>query len=223
MIKVNLLEGAADMRAATRATKVATKTTQQLLMAVSGLVVMLLAIGGDYYLANNKLQEAEKRLAEQKRIAEDFKKNREKKEILENQIKAIEERIKIIEDLEKTQKGPSAMLNLINSKKPGAILLEKIVQKGPALTITGLSEREEAISEFARGMELGSNGLFQGVTFSVAREEGPEKDPADPEKKRLLVKYRFTIRTAYLPTEVGKAPAEGAAGAPAAGGQPAVN
>ena len=216
MIKVNLLEGAADTRAATRATKAAAKTTQQVLLIAGALVTLLVAIAVDYYVSKAMLEKAERDLAEQKTIAEELKKNREQLDALQKQIKSVEERIKIIDDLQKTQKGPSALLNLVNSKMPSqGIRLEEIVQAKDALTIRGVADNQEVVSDFARGLELGSNGLFQSVGLAVQRQEEQQPDPEDEAAKRLVVVYRFTINTKYTPTLVGGPPegAEGQAGA----------
>ncbi len=67
---------------------------------------------------SGRLTQATNELDQQKQIAEELKQNRERKQVLEKQIRAVKERIKIIDDLQKTQRGPSAMLQLINSRMP---------------------------------------------------------------------------------------------------------
>jgi Tfp pilus assembly protein PilN len=225
MIKVNLLEGAADTRAATRATKAAAKTTQQVLLIAGALVALLVAVGVDYFVSKTLLDKAERDLAEQQTIAAELKKNREQLEGLQKQIKTVEERIKIIDDLQKTQQGPSAMLNLINSKMPAGpgLRLDKIEQKKDALTITGLADDPNIISDFAKGLELNSNGLFQSVGLDVQRQEEQVADPQDETIKRLVTTYKFTISTQYTPTQVGQPaqPAQAGAAPAAAGAAPA--
>jgi Tfp pilus assembly protein PilN len=216
MIRVNLLEGAADTRAATRATRAVAKTTQQLLMVVSAVLLLLVALGVDYMLSNEKLAEANRQLAEQQQIAAQLKQDRERKVQLENQIATVKNRIKIIEDLEKQQKGPSAMLNLINQHMPPRedMVLEGIDQKADNLTIKGTARTEEVVSQFARGLELGSAGLFQSLSVNTVRvEQDVPVDPNDPENKetRKEVVYNFTLSTKYTPTQVGPPP-EGQAG-----------
>jgi Tfp pilus assembly protein PilN len=225
MIRVNLLEGAADTRAATRATKAAAKTTQQLLMVVGALLLLLAALAGDYWVTSAKLANATEELDEQKRIAEELKLNRERKTVLEKQIRAVKERIKIIDDLQKTQRGPSAMLQLVNSRMPpgNQITLDSISQKGDDLTIQGTARDETVVSDFSRGLELNSGGLFQSVNFQTERvERQVPVDPNDPEnvEMRNEVVFNFTLRTKYTPTQVGQ-PAEGADGAAGAPGSPA--
>ena len=218
MIKVNLLEGAADTRAATRATKAAAKTTQQVLLLAGALLALLIALGVDFFVSNAQLTKATDELAEQQRQAAELKKNREQKDALEKQIKSVEERIKIIDDLQKTQQGPSRLLNLINAKMPssGNVRLEAIKQSKDTLIIEGIADNPDPVSEFAKGLELGSDGLFQSVGLSVTRQD--EKLP-DPEggPERIVTTYKFTISTRYTPTLVGQAP-ETADGQPAAAG-----
>jgi Tfp pilus assembly protein PilN len=221
MIKVNLLEGAADTRAATRATKAATKTTKQVLLIAGALVALLVALGVDYFVASARLKRADRELAAQQEAAADLKKNKEQLETLQKQIKSVEERIKIIDDLQKTQKGPSAMLNLINSKMPAnGLLLERIAQVKEQLTIDGVADDPNVVSEFARGLELGSNGLFQSVGLNVSRNDETVPDAEDPSVKTIVTKYKFTITTRYTPTLVGQ-PQQPQQGAAAPGGAPA--
>jgi Tfp pilus assembly protein PilN len=222
MIKVNLLEGAADTRAATRATKAAAKTTQQFLLIAGALIALLVALGVDYYASKEKLDRAEKDLAEQQAAAVELAKNREQKEALEKQIKNVQERIKVIDDLQKTQQGPSAMLTLINSKMPttGGVRLNKIAQVKDVITIDGVADNEDIVSVFSKGLELGSNNLFQNVSLNVTRQEEEQPDPADETLKRMVVSYKFTISAKYAPTEVGQpTQQQGAAGAPAPAGK----
>lgn len=220
MIKVNLLEGAADTRAATRATKAAAKTTQQVLLLAGALLALLIALGVDFFISSAALTKAQDELAEQQKQAAELKKNREQKEALEKQIKSVEERIKIIDDLQKTQQGPSRLLTLINAKMPssGNVRLESIKQSKDTLVIEGIADNPDPVSEFAKGLELGSDGLFQSVGLSVTRQDEKLPDPeGGPEK--LVTTYKFTISTRYTPTLVGQAP-EAAPGQPAAGAAP---
>jgi Tfp pilus assembly protein PilN len=223
MIKVNLLEGAADTRAATRATKAAAKTTQQVLLIAGALVALLVAVGVDYFVSKTLLDKADKDLAEQQSIAAELQKNREQLDDLQKQIKAVEERIKIIDDLQKTQQGPSSMLNLINSKMPGGgvLRLDKIQQVKDQLSIEGVADNPDVVSEFSKGLELGSNGLFQSVGLNVTRQDEQQKDPEDPNVSRLVTTYKFVITTQYTPTQVGKPAEQQPGAAPAAGAPPA--
>lgn len=207
MIKVNLLEGAADTRAATRATKAAAKTTQQVLLLAGALLALLIALGVDFFISNAALTKAQDELAEQQRQAAELKKNREQKDALEKQIKSVEERIKIIDDLQKTQQGPSRLLNLINAKMPssGNVRLEAIKQSKDTLTIDGIADNPDPVSEFAKGLELGSDGLFQSVGLSVTRQDEKIQNPEDG-TERIVTTYKFTITTRYTPTLVGQAP-----------------
>jgi Tfp pilus assembly protein PilN len=216
MIKVNLLEGAADTRAATRATKAAAKTTQQVLLVAGALVALLVAVGVDYYVSKAMLEKATKDLDEQQVIAAELKQNREQLDGLQKQIKAVEERIKIIDDLQKTQLGPVAMLSLINSKMPGpGLRLDRIVQANTQLSIGGVADDPNIVSEFAKGLELGSNGLFQSIGLNVTRVDEQVPDPNDETVKHLETHYKFVITTRYTPTQVGQ-PAQPAAQQPAA-------
>lgn len=209
MIRVNLLEGAADTRAATRATRAVAKTTQQLLMVVGAVLLLLAALAVDYMVSTEKLAAANRELAEQQRIAAELKEDRERKEQLEKQINTVKNRIRIIEDLEKTQKGPSRMLNLINRVMPPRenIVLDEIVQKGDSLTIRGTARTEAVVTDFAKGLELGSEGLFQSLAVQTSQlTQTVPVDPSDPQntETRQEIVYNFTLSTKYTPTAVGQ-------------------
>ncbi len=206
MIKVNLLEGAADTRAATRATKAAAKTTQQVLLIAGALMALLVALGVDYYVSKAQLDEADAELRKQQALAEELKQNREQKDRLEKQIKAVEERIKIIDDLQKNQKGPSAMLDLINSKMPSAgnLRLDRIAQVKDTVTIEGVADDPNVVSEFSRGLELGSNNLFSNLGLAVTRIDEQIPDPEDETAKKLVTSYKFSVTAKYQPTQVGQ-------------------
>jgi Tfp pilus assembly protein PilN len=221
MIKVNLLEGAADTRAQQRATKAAAKTTQQLIMVAGAFVLLLVSLASDYLYSSNRLDDANRQLDEQQRIATELKANREKKDLLEKQIKGLKDRIKIIDDLSKTQKGPSAMLTLINERLPAnTVILERIGQTGDSISIVGTAKGADVVSEFARNLELNSNGLFQNMTLSTSRREVEvPNDTSDPSAgSHVEVVFDFTMSGNYRPTEVGKVmagpTAPGAAPAP---------
>jgi Tfp pilus assembly protein PilN len=220
MIKVNLLEGAADTRAQQRATKAAAKTTQQLIMVAGAFVLLLVSLASDYLYSSNRLDDANRQLDEQQRIATELKANREKKDLLEKQIKGLKDRIKIIDDLSKTQKGPSAMLTLINERLPAnTVILERIGQTGDSIAIVGTAKGADVVSEFARALELNSNGLFQNMTLSTNRREVevPNDTSDQSAGTHMEVVFDFTMTGNYRPTEVGKV----TAGAPAPGTPPA--
>lgn len=208
MIRVNLLEGAADTRAQVRATKAAAKTTQQLIMAAGALLLLLTLIGVDYFVSSNALAEADRELAEQQRIAAQLKSDREKLELLQRQIKSLQDRIKIIDDLQKQQQGPSTLLNLINERLPqdGSIILERVTVSGNSFGLTGTAKSESVVSEFARSLELGANGLFSGLTFSTNRRDiVVADDPTNPAAGQHQESvFDFTLSANYTPTQVNK-------------------
>jgi Tfp pilus assembly protein PilN len=216
MIRVNLLEGAADTRAQQRATKAAAKTTQQLIMVAGALVLLLVLLASDYVFSSNRLEDANRQLKEQQAIAEQLKADKEKKDLLEKQIKNLQERIKVIDDLSKQQQGPSSMLSLINERLPrDTVILDSISQGGDNVSIVGTAKSEEVVSEFARALELNSNGLFHDVAFTTSRKEfEAPNDPTDPSAgTHIEVNFNFSISMKYTPTQVGK-PAEGQPAAP---------
>jgi Tfp pilus assembly protein PilN len=181
--------------------------------------MLLSAVVIDYYVASSRLDEVNTELANEKRIAAELEANRAQKIALENQIKTVQERIKIIEDLEKNQKGPSAMLDLINSTvlAHSTVQLDTVAQANDTVTITGVADETNPISAFSKELELGSNGLFQNFNLETSQTEVEEEEPnpEDPSTtiKKKYLKYKFTIKGNYLPANIGKPAGDAAAAA----------
>lgn len=208
MIRVNLLEGAADTRAQVRATKAAAKTTQQLIMVGGALLLLLAVVAVDYWISNSRLEDANAQLAHEQQVAAQLKSDREKLEALQAQIKSLQERIKVIDDLSKQQTGPSQLLNLINERLPrnGDIVLERVTVSGNSLGLSGTAKSEQVVSDFARSLELGANGLFSGVAFNTARREvSVPDDPTNPAAgSHIEALFDFNISATYTPTQAGE-------------------
>jgi Tfp pilus assembly protein PilN len=201
MIRVNLLEGTAEQRVTIQKTRVAAKHGQQIFMLISALVIALLAIGIDHLWTTRAhatvKAEFDREQEQAKQLEEDIK----RKTDLENELKQLEERIKLIKQLRAEQKGPVAMLSAINERMPGGTAdfkLASITQKGTKLQIIGTSLNEQVVADFARQLEF-SNGLFTNVLPVV---EGSEIKLEEHEKKEGEVKdtvriFKFTINCDY--------------------------
>lgn len=213
MIKVNLLEGTAEHRVSVQKTKVAARRGQQIFMLASALLIFVVAIGVDHLWTNNAHAEAKTELESEQEEARKLEADIARKNELEEELKQLEERIKVIKALRAEQKGPVAMLSAINERMPGGqadFKLESITQKGTRLQIIGSSLNQQVIADFARQLEF-SNGLFSNLMLSVEGKEVKAEEPAgakaDPDKKQDAAKkgdepemvraFQFTIDCDY--------------------------
>jgi Tfp pilus assembly protein PilN len=181
MIRVNLLEGTAEQRVAIQKTKVAARRGQQLFMLASALIIFVVAIGVDHLWTNNAHAEAKAELEREEEESRKLEADIARKTELENELKQVEERIKVIKQLRAEQKGPVAMLSAINERMPGGqadFRLLGIMQKGNRLQIIGSSLNQQVIADFSRQLEF-SNGLFTNLVLAVEGTEVKAEDVAD--------------------------------------------
>jgi Tfp pilus assembly protein PilN len=200
MIRVNLLEGTAEQRVSIQKTKVVAKRGQQIFMLLAALVIALVALGVDYLWTSRAHAAAKADFEMEQEQALQLEADIKRKEQLENELKQLEERIKLIKQLRAEQKGPVAFLSAINERMPGGqadFKLISVTQKGTRLQIIGVSANQQVVADFARQLEF-SNGLFTNVLPSI---EGNEVRLDDPEKKaegdETIRLFKFTIDCDY--------------------------
>lgn len=201
MIRVNLLEGTAEQRVTIQKTRVAAKHGQQIFMLISALVIALVAIGIDHLWTTKAHASAKAEFDREQEQAKQLEADINRKNQLENELKQLEERIKLIKQLRAEQKGPVAMLSAINERMPGGnadFKLASIIQKGSKLQIIGTSMNEQVVADFARQLEF-SNGLFTNVIpvvegTEVKIEESERKEGDEKETARM---FKFTINCDY--------------------------
>lgn len=211
MIRVNLLEGTAEHRVAVQKTKVAARRGQQIFMVASALGLCLLCLGVDHLWTSNAHSSAKSELEREQKIADSLKADVERKAQLENEIKEVEDRSKIIKDLRAAQETPVPMLSAINARMPGAnndfhidLIKQVAAQKdAPAkLHIVGFSYDQSVIGAFSQRMEE-SESIFTNLSLSIERmkekesgkktSKNAEEEPEDDVPSR----FKFTIDSVY--------------------------
>jgi type IV pilus assembly protein PilN len=199
MIRVNLLEGTAEQRVSIQKTRVAARRGQQLFMLVAALAIFAIVIGVDHLWTNNAFAEAKTELEREEEEAKKLEADIQRKNELENELKQVEERIKVIKQLRAEQKGPVAMMSAINERMPGGqadFKLLAIVQKGTRLQIIGSSLSQQVIADFSRQLEF-SNGLFTGLQLSVEGKEIKADDAPDQKGDDMIRVFSFKIDCDY--------------------------
>src|ERR1041384_2039883 len=204
MIKVNLLDSVTEGPSSFAAVeaRVAARGTQGWLMLLAVIALTLVAMGFDWMTARSAHAEAQAQLEQQQRIAAQMEVVKREQADLEKKTKEVQARIEVIKRLRDSQQGPVAVLSEINNRLPKIenFRLASIEQKGSALTITGASPSEEAVTQFARSLEF-SSGLFSNLGIEIKRDI--LKPPADgsttvEEKDALkLQTVTFTIKCKY--------------------------
>jgi len=229
MIKVNLLEGTAEQRVASQKTRQAARLGQILFMFSASLLIFAIAMGIDYLWTHNASAAAKVELEHEQEEAKKLEADVARKNELENELKQVEERIKVIKQLRAEQKGPVGMLSSINERLPGGTADFKptsIVQKGPRLTIVGDATNQQIVSDFMHRLEF-SGGMFTGLFVSVlgaddregaaaAAEQGPQKSGASGKKSEPVDEmgrtFHFKIDCDYnKPHDPGSDDSSGAA------------
>jgi type IV pilus assembly protein PilN len=207
MIRVNLLEGTAEQRVSLQKTKVAARRGQQLFMLAAALLIFVIVIFVDHLWTNNAHASAKVELEKEEEQAKKLEADVKRKEDLENEMKQLDERIKVIKQLRAEQKGPVAMLSEINRRMPGGqadFRLLSITQKGDQVQIIGTSLDQQVIANFAKQLEF-SNNLFSNLRLSVEGKEVKsdkiplQEDPGEkkPVTEELVRLFQFTIDCSY--------------------------
>ncbi|HKY05254.1 MAG TPA: hypothetical protein VJQ56_10210 [Blastocatellia bacterium] len=209
MIRVNLLEGTAEHRVAVQKTKVAARRGQQIFMVASALGLCLLCLGVDHLWTSNAHSAAKSELDREQKIADSLKADVERKAQLENEIKEIEDRSKIIKDLRATQETPVPMLSAINARMPGAnndfhidAIKQTAAQKDTPgkLHIVGFSFDQAVIGGFSQRLEE-SDSVFTNLSLSIERMKETSKKKSKNEEEEpdddTPSLYKFTIDCVY--------------------------
>jgi|ERR1700752_87027 len=203
MIKINLLESVTERPngVALVEEKVASPWMQSLLLALTVFGLTFLAMGYEYVSSNSARANAQRELANEKRINQQMLAVQKEQAELEKKAQEIQARIDAIKRLRESQQGPSMVLAEIKARfdaVPG-LYLKSIEQKDTEVTIKGESPNEYAITKFGQSLEF-SGGLFSNLNIETQREipkdEAPAAGPAATEatKPDVIV---FTVRASF--------------------------
>ena len=139
MIKINLL-GRTKLKAAK--TKKISTASNQTLMAVMAIAVVVMSVGIIYFWQRILVQQDEE-LSRQIMLAKKEKTRQEgmlkENEVFEKRRKLLETRINVIESLKKNQSGPVQVLDLLSDciQRSEGVWLKDLAQKGNLITVNG--------------------------------------------------------------------------------------
>jgi len=171
MIKINLL-GRTKLKAAK--TKKISTASNQALMAVMAVAVVLMSVGIIYFWEKILVQQDED-LSRQIMLAKKEKTRQEgmlrENEVFEKRRKLLETRINVIESLKKNQSGPVQVLDLLSDciQRSEGVWLKDFAQKGNLITVNGTAMGSpDAVADFITNLTRVGN--FKNVNLVNLQE-----------------------------------------------------
>lgn len=171
MIKINLL-GRTKLKAAK--TKKISTASNQTLMAVMAVAVVVMSVGIIYFWQRILVQQDEE-LSRQIMLAKKEKVRQEgmlkENEVFEKRRKLLETRINVIESLKKNQSGPVQVLDLLSDciQRSEGVWLKDLAQKGNLITVNGTAMGSpDAVADFITNLTRVGN--FKNVNLVNLQE-----------------------------------------------------
>jgi len=127
--------------------------------------VLLILLGGWWYLQKN-IEALNKKIAITQKELQRLKKNEEKIAELKKNTGILEQKVKIIEQLEKSKCGPVKILaEIASSSIPERMWLTNLRCQGSVLSLEGIAADNETIAQFMTNLENSSE--FENVELKV--------------------------------------------------------
>ncbi len=206
MIRINLLG-----RTRPKATRTAMpiEATLQYVLLVIALVVSMGVLYGHYLLMNREntrvLAHIQKQMGEKSRLEQ----LKVQVENFEKQRAVLQQRISVIEQLQRNRTGGQELLNAIANtvSRTDTLWLTSVSRKGDSLTINGSAGSINAVANYIT--QLKRSGYFQQVEI---------QDSAQDASIKAVEVFNFTLTAKFgLPGDMPAATGAAASGAPAAG------
>jgi type IV pilus assembly protein PilN len=193
MIRINLL---ASERAQTKK-KLTFQTGQKLTIGCSLiLVVAVLLIGWRYWSLTRQSTELDREIVSAQQEVTRLHSIIQKVQDFEQRKAQLSQRVVLIEDLRKEQKGPVHMLDEISKALPPMLWLTEVKQVVGDVVIDGTSTTQTGVSDFVSNLE--ASGYFKKSVDIVGTRTVPMAQPPGE-----LVS--FTLRAQFLTPGQAKA------------------
>jgi len=124
---------------------------------------------------------------------------------LRAEIEGLKARQKAVEDLQIDRNIPVHVLNELVKQAPEGVYFNNVRQDGQQLTVTGIAQTNERVSEFLRNTANTSEWLVKPELIEI---KALVAQTANKEQKRL---FDFAVRLTVKRPQDNKAPAEAAA------------
>jgi type IV pilus assembly protein PilN len=133
---------------------------------------------------------------------------------LRNEIEALKARQRAVEDLQTNRNIPVYLLDELVKQTPEGIYLTSIKQNGGVVTVAGIAQTNERVSEFLRNTQYNSQWLERPELVEI---KAVTMQTATREQRRLFdFSMRVTLKRPAAPAPAGSAPAPGAVAVKAA-------
>jgi len=128
---------------------------------------------------------------------------------LRNEIEALKARQRAVEDLQTNRNIPVYLLDELVKQTPEGIYLTAIRQNGGVVTVAGVAQTNERVSEFLRNTQYNSKWLERPELVEI---KAVSMTTANKEQRRLFdFSMRVTMKRPAPPAPAGSAPAPAAA------------
>lgn len=128
---------------------------------------------------------------------------------LRNEIEALKARQRAVEDLQTNRNIPVYLLDELVKQTPEGIYLTTIKQKDGVVTVTGVAQTNERVSEFLRNTQYNSKWLERPELVEI---KAVSMTTANKEQRRLFdFSMRVTMKRPAPPAAAGSAPTPSAA------------
>jgi type IV pilus assembly protein PilN len=201
MIRINLL---AVEREAKK--KKATFQAGQKVALACGLILVLTGgvVGWRYLLISKQSTDLDREIADKQAQAARLHGIIQQVQEFEQQKAQLQQRVVLIEQLRKSQKGPVHMLDQLSRSLPAMMWLTGLKQGDDSITIEGKSTTQTGVSDFVSNLE--GSGYFRKSVDIVS-------SISDPPTSTTPEIVKFTLKAVFVtPGESAPAPVAVAAG-----------
>jgi type IV pilus assembly protein PilN len=172
MIRINLLT-AERVKAPKKLTFQSPQMTTAGCVAV--LVVAVLGIGGWFWTLRSQSAQLDRDITKAQAEVQRLKSVLERVKSIEDRKAQLSQRVVLIEDLRKGQKGPVHMLDEVSKALPPMLWLTRLQQTGAEMIVEGLSTTQTAVSDFVTNLE--ASGYFKKSIEIILTKTMPLSQP----------------------------------------------
>ena len=173
MIRINLL-GQARPKAVARAVPLEATIRVLMLLAAIGLAVVILFIR--YVTMKHDLDQTNQQIARAKQEKARLELVRQQAEQYERDMGALQQRISVIEELQRNRTGGQELLQMVANTvaRSDALWLTSLTRKGNTLSIEGEAASINAVANFITQMKR--SGYFANIEIKEAKENDISKN-----------------------------------------------
>lgn len=162
MIKINLLP--------VRAAKKKETAIQQLVIAGTAVVLVLLVVTSLYFLKRVQITETKKDIATANDKINELKTKIGKLEALKTLKEQVKKKLDVLAQLRKNKTGPAQRLATLSDLTPDKLWLTNYNESGQDVKIAGIATTEELIAQFMKTLEASSDFITVELVVSEQTE-----------------------------------------------------